>query len=122
MQAHLTEVGVPTTFVALKKSKDANEPARLLGSASVIANDMDTKLELTPWLASVYVDPAQRKQGVGGTLVKQVMAFAHALQVQTLYLFTPDQKQFYENLGWHLLEETQYRGEQVTVMACSSLE
>lgn len=29
-----------------------------MGSAAIINNDMDTRPELTPWLASVFVAPA----------------------------------------------------------------
>lgn len=119
MQDHLNADSVPTTFVAHKVSDATDQSPILLGSASVIANDMDTKPELRPWLASVYVDVEQRKQGVGGALVKQVMAFAKANGVKDLYLFTPDQKHFYQNLGWQVIEETDYRGEAVTVMSAS---
>lgn len=108
-QAHLGRGQVPATFVAL-------EGSTLLGSASLIAHDMDTRPDLTPWLACVYVAPAHRRRGIGTALVQRVAQEAKALGVETLYLFTPDKRAFYEHRGWAVLEQTRYRGYNVSVM------
>ena len=71
----------------------------MVGSASLIAQDMDTRPELSPWLASVYVAAEHRRQGIGSALVRRVAQEAAALGVETLYLFTPDQEHFYARLG-----------------------
>jgi GNAT superfamily N-acetyltransferase len=44
-----------------------------MGSAAIIDSDMDTRPELTPWLASVFVAKEFRNQGVGSRLVEHVM-------------------------------------------------
>ena len=116
MQAYLNENAIPQTFVALDEAVDQSA---LLGSAAVIDSDMDTKPELTPWLASVYVDKKQRRQGIGTTLVKAIMQYVQGLDFSEMYLFTPDQASFYNGLGWQLLEQTEYRDENVTVMKFS---
>ena len=103
---------VPMTLIAL--SRDT-----LLGSASLIAHDMDTRMDLSPWLASVYVAPAYRGHGVGSALVRQVVARAAALDFPALYLFTPDRAGFYERLGWHVLEHVRYRGYRQVLMSIS---
>jgi GNAT superfamily N-acetyltransferase len=108
--AHLGRQQIPTTFVAL-------EGSTLLGSASLIAHDMDTHPDLTPWLACVYVAPAYRRRGIGTVLVQRVAQEAKALGVETLYLFTPDKRAFYAHRGWAVLEQTPYRGYNVVVMA-----
>jgi hypothetical protein len=36
--------------------------------------------------------------------------------VRKLYLFTPDQEQFYARLGWLVIDHTEYRGQQVVIM------
>lgn len=103
---------VPMTVVALSADE-------LLGSASLIAHDMDTRMDLSPWLASVYVDPSHRGQGVGSALVRAIVARATAMGFPTLYLFTPDRARFYEHLGWRVLEHVQYRGYAQVLMSIS---
>jgi GNAT superfamily N-acetyltransferase len=99
---------IPTTYIA----KDDE----LLGSAAIVEHDMDTKQELSPWLASVYVAPQFRRKGVGSKLVLHVMNQARENGVEALYLFTPDEEEFYAHLGWKPFEKTKYRGYAVTIM------
>ena len=75
--------GIPLTVVAL-----AGET--VLGSASLIQHDMDTRMEFSPWLASVYVAQDYRRRGIGSALVKRIEQEARTLDYKTLYLFTPD--------------------------------
>ena len=88
----------------------------LLGSAMLIPHDMDTRLELSPWLAGVFVAPEHRRHGIGVTLVRRVIDDATALGVRRLYLYTPNAEQYYTRLGWLLFESTNYRGTDVAVM------
>ena len=78
---------------------------------------MDTHPHLAPWLASVYVRPDRRGEGVGSRPVRQVVALAAGAGIGKVYLFTPDRKAFYAGLGWTLLEHTIYREREVDVMA-----
>ncbi len=102
--------GVPSVLVAL-------EDGALVGSAMLIANDMDTRPDLTPWLAGVYVVEPFRDRGIGSALVRRVEADASALGVGRLYLYTPDATRFYEGLGWAVVERREYLGQPVDVMA-----
>lgn len=110
MQEDLQGKAIPTTFVA----EDAGE---LLGSACILAEDMSSHPELTPWLASVYVNEIHRGKGIGSTLVKRVMEHAQENGVKRLYLYTPDQEQLYARLGWQLFGREPYNGTPVTIMA-----
>lgn len=110
MQEDLQGKVIPTTFVA----EDAGE---LLGSACILADDMSSHPELTPWLASVYVNEIHRGKGIGSTLVKRVMEHAQENGVKRLYLYTPDQEQMYARLGWQLFSREPYNGTPVTIMA-----
>ena len=101
---------VPTTVVALSGGT-------LLGSASLIAHDMDTRLDLSPWLASVYVAPPHRRQGIGSALVQRIVQEAAALRFERMYLFTPDKEQLYTRLGWSVIDRATYRGYAQVVMA-----
>src|SRR5687767_9717634 len=71
-ETHLQADAIPTTFVAC-------DGDQLLGSASLVLHDLDIRPQYTPWLASVYVDSAQRSRGVGRALVTRVMQAAGEL-------------------------------------------
>lgn len=100
---------IPLTMVA-------HENGELLGSASLIPHDMETRMELTPWLAGVFVGPEHRRLGVGAQLVRRIMAEAGELRVPTLYLYTVHSEAFYANLGWDLQEHTLYSEQPVAIM------
>ncbi len=108
MQPDLNTDFIPSTYIATD-----NE---LLASATIVANDMETKPELTPWLASVYVSEKNRNKGIGTKLVKHIMCRAQANDIEKLYLMTPDQRLFYQRLGWNILSEELHHGTAVTVM------
>jgi GNAT superfamily N-acetyltransferase len=102
--------GVPSVVVAL-------EGGVLLGSAMLVANDMTTRPDLTPWLAGVYVVHHHRRNGYGSALVKRIESEAALLGVPRLHLYTPDAMGFYSTLGWTEDERTEYLGQRVTVMS-----
>jgi len=112
MQAYLGNKLIPSTFIY-------KHEGQLAGSAAIIESDMDTRLELTPWLASVYVALEFRRQGIGAKLVQHVMLQAKTVGVTKLYLFTPDQVDFYAKLGWTAMDDEYYRDHRVTVMSVS---
>jgi len=108
------EVGrdqIPLTVVALANTE-------VLGSASLVAHDMDTRPELTPWLAGVFVGPEYRRRGIASELVRRIVAEAARLRVPLLYLYTMQSEKLYENLGWAVEERTKYRGHEVVIMTC----
>ncbi len=109
MRTHVAYRQVPVTLVAF-------DGDTVLGSASLVECDMHEHRELSPWLASVYVDPPHRGRGVGSMLVRQVTAEARQLGFAEFYLFTPDREQFYTRLGWQLHERTTFRGLDVVIM------
>jgi GNAT superfamily N-acetyltransferase len=93
---------IPTTFVAIY----GDEP---VGSASLIAHDMLTRPELSPWLAGVFVPSEYRRRGVGAVLIKRVIDEARSLGVSRIYLYTPGSRTLYLRLGWSVVERTFYR-------------
>jgi GNAT superfamily N-acetyltransferase len=100
---------IPETFVAM----EGKVP---LGTASLVAHDLPERMDLSPWLAAVYVAPEARSRGIGSALVRAVMDEALALGEEALYLFTPDKARFYSRLGWQVLEYGEHHGTDVTVM------
>lgn len=109
MQPYLNADFIPSTWCAEWNGK-------LAGSAALIQSDMDTHPELTPWLASVFVHPVYRRQGIASALVRHVLAQAATQNIAVMYLFTPDQQGLYEKLGWQSLAQEEYRGSQVSIM------
>jgi GNAT superfamily N-acetyltransferase len=100
---------IPTVFIAFSGGT-------LFGSAMLVANDMDTRRELTPWLAGVYVAPEHRRKGIGSALVGRVVECAKRLGVARLYLYTPSAERMYLQLGWSSMERVEYRGSDALIM------
>lgn len=102
--------GIPQTLVALGKD------GRALGSASLVAEDIDGDPR-TPWLASVFVSPQVRGQGMGAALVGAIESAGARLGTERLWLFTPDRQSLYAALGWGEEEVCDYRTQRITVMS-----
>ncbi|MFZ1221195.1 MAG: GNAT family N-acetyltransferase [Chthoniobacterales bacterium] len=100
---------IPLTVVAL-------DGPEVLGSASLVLHDMETRMELTPWLAGVFVGEQYRRRGIGAELVRRIMVEAGRLKVPLLYLYTVQSENFYAALGWKLMERTSYRDQDVVIM------
>jgi len=95
---NLNETGFPFAIVA-------HDGETFLGTASVIASDLEERPNYTPWVAAVWVDPQHRKKGVGAAIVRQAAAQAFERGFETVYLCAlPEKSGFYEQLGWRLLE------------------
>jgi predicted N-acetyltransferase YhbS len=102
--------GIPMIVVAL----DGDD--KPVGMASLIADDLRGDPR-NPWLASVYVPPEARRSGIASQLVGAIERLAVQFGYGRLYLFTASAPALYARLGWQTLEERDYRGERVTVMA-----
>ncbi len=101
---------IPTTFVAL----DGDE---LLGSVTLVEHDMDTHLEVSPWVAGVYVRPSARRRGVASALVRHAVREAREMRITRLHLYTSTARDLYEKLGWQPIADDHYEGQPVTIMA-----
>jgi GNAT superfamily N-acetyltransferase len=100
---------IPLTVIAL----EGDQPA---GLASLVFYDMDTRKDLSPWLAGVFVAPTLRGRGHGAALVTAIEEHAVRLGVERLYLYTNSAQGLYEKLGWVEIEREQYRGREVVIM------
>ena len=87
----------------------------LAGIASVVPQDLPTHPELGPWLANVLVLPAWRRRGIGEALVQHVMAYVRPLSPR-LYLYTYDHADFYQRMGWQVVQNDRYIGRAITIM------
>lgn len=88
----------------------------LLGTASILFDDMETRPDLNPWLATVFVMPGQRGRGLGAALCAAAEAEAWRLGVPRLHLYTFDKRGYYAALGWQDLETVDYAGQPTAIM------
>ncbi len=110
LRRSLKKGAIPTTLIVL--SGDA-----LVGSASLAQSDLRDLVDLTPWLAAVYIAPEYRRRGIGSALVQRMVEEAVALGYRRLHLFTPDKEHFYARLGWTTVERTAYKGVDIVIMS-----
>ncbi|WP_284946798.1 GNAT family N-acetyltransferase [Acidisoma cladoniae] len=89
------------------------EPA---GTASLTHHDLHEEWPLTPWLASVYVQPQYRGRGYASRLVRCVEDEARTAGVGRLWLYTGSSEAFYARLGWVTERLTSDRGRTVCLM------
>jgi ribosomal protein S18 acetylase RimI-like enzyme len=91
---HATRRSIPTTLVAMQG--DA-----LLGSVSLVLEDApELRDQGDAWMASLFVAPEARGQGLGSLLANELLAFAAQQKIGRLWLFTPEHASFYARLGW----------------------
>lgn len=104
-----TATGMPQAFVLLLGGTPA-------GTASLVADDLGARPDLTPWLASVWVEPWARGQGHAGALVRAVEDAAREAGVGTLWLYTRRAERTYQRAGWVTLERFTHLGSPAALM------
>jgi len=94
-----------------------SEQNQLLGVATLIDDDeLPDATEPGPWLAAVFVTPAERKDGIGSALVNHIVRRARELNFATLYLYTEHAEDWYQQKNWMKIRDTEFLGLQHTVM------
>jgi len=109
-------IGERTNTAKIPVALVAVQGRDLLGTVCLKTHDMNTRTDLTPWLAGLYVAESWRRKGVGAALVSAIEKQAQAFQLETLYLYTPESEGFYSRLAWRVNERTEYYGYPVTIM------
>jgi len=102
--------GIPSIFIAVSESQ-------LIGSAALVQHDMETRPDLSPWLAAVYVKEEFRQQGIASALIARCEMEAARSGADTWYLCTEFASGLYEKLGWCHMERCEYQGVMVSVMS-----
>ncbi len=109
LQANLNHDRIPITFLAMRG-------AELLGTISIELSDLPPRDDLSPWLASLFVAPSARRQGVGTALCHHVLQFAMEHGIPELHLWTPGSPAFYLRQGWRVTENLLYAGQPISLM------
>ena len=94
----------------------AFEGSILVGTICLRTHDMDTRLDLSPWLAGLYVAESWRGRGIGTEMVNAIEQTASTLGIRKLYLYTLRAEPFYSRMVWQVKETTEYHGAKVTIM------
>jgi GNAT superfamily N-acetyltransferase len=100
---------MPRTFVLLIEG----EP---VGTASLVAHDLEERPDLTPWLAGVFVPPHERGKGYAARLVAVVEQEASAAGIPMLWLYTGKAERIYVRAGWETVETVQHNGRPCALM------
>ncbi len=87
---------IPQMYVAIYN----NSP---IGVVSLWRNDLTSRQDLFPWLATLFVKEEYRHIGVGKKLQEKCIDVVRELGYEKLYLIT-DHKNYYEKMGWQFLE------------------
>lgn len=106
-EAQLT--GIPCAWVAFLGEAP-------VGTVSLVEHNMDTRLDLRPWLAALFVLPEHRHRGIGTLLVRRCEGEAKSLGESRLFLYTQAAENYYVHLSWSVISREPYEGEQVAVM------
>jgi GNAT superfamily N-acetyltransferase len=76
-----------------------DESGRIVGSYGLITNDFNSRQDLWPWLAALYVEESERGQSLGGKMLAHGIAETKRLGWDKLYLVT-GHIGFYEKYGF----------------------
>lgn len=69
-----------------------------------------------PWLTHLYVEPAMRNQGIGGTLIHAVENEAVRHGFSEVFAATARAAKVFERLGWNVVEVVDYHDDRVSVL------
>ena len=87
-----------------------------VGTATLAEQDLEERLDLTPWLAAVYVEPHARRRGYAGHLIAAVEREARSGSISTLWLYTNTAERIYARAGWQTVETVEHRGRPYALM------
>ncbi|MTH53545.1 GNAT family N-acetyltransferase [Bacillus mangrovi] len=89
---HSSADGLPSFYVAL-------EGVAILGTYALLRNDLNSRHDLCPWLACLWVDPEHRGKEFGRKLLEHGLQEAEKKGYSNLYL-NSDLDSYYEKYGW----------------------
>lgn len=101
---------MPVSWIAMEDSIP-------VGMVSLKKNDLWSRNDLSPWLASLFVLPEYRNRGIGDMLINQVKEKAGIFNFSGLYLFIDSDKitleNFYIKRGWKFFKSEKGNDENI---------
>ncbi|NLP49405.1 GNAT family N-acetyltransferase [Bacillus sp. RO1] len=92
LQSATTSSDIPRFYVAV-------EDGEIIGTYAILRNDINSRQDLCPWLACLYVAEEQRGKGIGAKLLEHGLRVAAEKGYENMYL-TTDLVNYYERYGW----------------------
>jgi GNAT superfamily N-acetyltransferase len=86
------------------------------GICLLVLHEIEPAQDLSPWLASLYVAPQFRGQGVARRLVRAIEDHARRNGVARLHLYTVDAAELYRKCGWAIVERFSSKDVELTLM------
>ncbi|MFD1851605.1 GNAT family N-acetyltransferase [Oceanobacillus bengalensis] len=84
--------GIPRFYVAIEKEE-------IIGTYALLRNDLNSRQDLCPWLACLFVKEEYRGREIGSKLLQHSLKEAAKKGYDKLYLST-DLDGYYEKYGW----------------------
>jgi len=91
-----TESPLPRWYLMLKGDE-------VVGSYGLITNDFNSRQDLWPWLAALYINESERGKALGALLLAHGVKEAAKLGFKNVYLIT-DHVNYYEKYGWQHID------------------
>jgi len=92
LHSSTTSSDIPRFYVAV-------EEGEIIGTYAILRNDINSRQDLCPWLACLYVAKEHRGKGIGARLLEHGLRVAAEKGFENLYL-TTDLDNYYERYGW----------------------
>jgi len=110
LETHIVPEKIPQTLIAIL----GDQP---VGTASLTQHDMKTRMDLSPWLAGVFVPPEYRSRGIASSLVRAIENLAGDLGYEEIFLYTNSAEGLYKKLCWVKIGREEYKGREVVIMS-----
>lgn len=89
---------------------------KVIATASTIHQEIPHLQNYLWWLGEIYTHPQYRGQGVASQLITTICQEFWSKTDEPIYLYTPDQQQFYKKMNWQIVQEEYYQGENISIM------
>lgn len=106
---HKTDGSLPATLVL-------RENGLVAGSVSLLFGDCEARMDLDPWLASLYVFPEFRGRGYADRLIDAAIRFAATAGEKLLHVFTESAAGLFRRHGFETIESTALHGKTIEIL------
>lgn len=89
--------GLPRFYLMLKGEE-------IVGCSALVTNDFNSRHDLWPWLAGLYIEESERGKGLGSLLMLHLEEEAAKAGYNDIYLITSHDG-YYEKYGWTRMED-----------------